>query len=500
MTSVWRDRQAVDLFVVASVSFGVVLVWLAVSLYGTAGMVVASGSAMALTVASLWPGAALVASIASYLVDGWLERQGVPGWSILAIQTVLPVVVVVRQAVLMPGSVPKRTARLTWLAIALVGGFCFLGLVSAVPPMAVLLGSRVLLVPLAYVIAVHIPGRWLTHRLPVTLALLAALSAVESLRQRVSGVGVLRVLGYEQGVGLRTLDGLVRAPGLATTNYSNGLMAAATLVFLLYTVRWMWTSYSGVLRAVVLLGAVSAGASVWLSTLRSAAVAALVAVGVFAWSRARLGGRIALCLAGVLLGSFVYRGVVSGRGVFSTFSLEQRLANWQGLSGGDLILGRGVGAYGVGARAADSSFFFVGDNSIVTLLLQLGIVGCASLLGVFGALVLWRSGAVRDLLPVGLFLVAAALTIDVHEFVGVMAIVAATGGLQMQRSPFEDDLLSSGTVEVPMRPARSARSTSSVLTWAEGQDVRAVRCVWRGLRPSKWIAQPVRGAPVRLVD
>lgn len=434
------DRRTVTLRLLGAVLAAAVPLLLILAL-GSNGAALAVVAVLAGAAAVMLPRTALVGALVLFLADGWLERHGVPGVAILVVTTAVPVLVLLNAAATGRLTLHGRLARGSLLVLLLVIAYGALALFVGVSPLAVGFGARLIVLPVLYVFALTaVRGRWLVARLPFVLAVLALVSFAEGVRQRGSSVGSLEAQGFVQGVSIRFIDGLFRSPGLATTNYSFGLLSGALALYFVYCLRDPSRPRSRAWHVAVWVGLAAALGGAFVSTLRVTLVALLVAGGLVLLRARGVGIKVAFLTVSPIALVWGLSVVEKDAGLLSASSLEQRLATWRALRLPQLLMGEGLGAFGIAARVTDSDLSTVADNALVTLLMQFGLVGTTLLLVAAVAMTARRNSDAGELLPIAAFVAVCGMFIDVHEFTGVLVLVALTVEVQVwSRTPIGEE-------------------------------------------------------------
>ncbi len=261
--------------------------------------------------------------------------------------------------------------------------------IQFLPAVQVSQGLRILLFPVLGAIAACL----ITRRGLVTimrfLSFVVVASFATSVLQQVAGVDSLVQSGLEYGTTVRTAGGVLRASGLALTNYELGsfagvFAASAWLWWAPQEVKPFWRAWS------VFAGASAAGALVT-SSYRTGMVVLVLSLAVFIIFRGngRAGLRI---LAAVLVGAAIWG--LGALGLLSTTSLETRTTVWQGLLQDEFtLLGQGLGSAGAASGSSYSTGRISTDNYFLNLFVQFGVGGAilALILVVWAVRLLARS-------------------------------------------------------------------------------------------------------------
>jgi hypothetical protein len=263
-------------------------------------------------------------------------------------------------------------------------------------------------------------------RLMRCLTVVVVASAFAAVVQQAIGPAALVASGLEAGTTVRTYDGLLRASGLAMTNYDLGSFAA---VFTAISIVWWkkceatstgrtWVLigvgagvvllFTSIYRTGFLLVFLSIG--MWLVTARSLKPATRLAIGV-------------LCLAGVYL--------FDAAGYGGTDSLQAREAVWSAIldDGTFPLFGNGVGSAGAASNSSFSDARVTTDNYFLNILVQFGAVGFLIILGIIRWAVVSLVMARADDLLHGGYVLAAAIAcfwfVEFWEYSGAMMLSVA---------------------------------------------------------------------------
>jgi O-antigen ligase len=269
----------------------------------------------------------------------------------------------------------------------------------------------------------------------LSLLATAVAVAVVGLAQQAIGVDGLLALGYEYGEQVRQIDRRLRSFGTFSEPFAYTSFLLVGLSILLVWQRRVPFPY-------LLVPLVVAGLAV--SYVRTAAVIAAAIVGL---ALARRGQRIlaTLLLTGAMVAGLAALIVAAGAAQTRTvaasptsyLTLNGRTSLWQSQLGDSpdrWIFGRGVGATGTAAKRAAQSLVgkqqlnsqrasTVVDSGYLALVADIGAIGLALLLALFGRLLargraLARSGDARGWAAIGILVVLLLDALSRESFTG----------------------------------------------------------------------------------
>lgn len=192
--------------------------------------------------------------------------------------------------------------------------------------------------------------------------------------QSISGVDAFLSLGLKYGTSVRTIDGVLRAPGLTIINSELGLFAGAIGLFaaLQLILRWrLQHKFWAISTTLISIGCIL------MSTSRSGAL--VIATGIII-ALVYVNNQMARKAATIWSASFFLLLIVLGFGYIgatSNASWADRLAQWFSLlSSGVQVFGSGFGAVGAATFSGYSSRNPVfTDNVYISILIQFGLAG-----------------------------------------------------------------------------------------------------------------------------
>lgn len=242
-------------------------------------------------------------------------------------------------------------------------------------------GVRLLLLPVvAAVLGRSLRPRSLTLVLKTAICIVLA-SALAAAYQSSISVAELAESGFEGGTSLRTINGVLRAPGLFMTNYDLGSFAAVLASLCVLGVGFDGKSQRDLLWRVLGLGA-SLGCLL-LSVYRTGMVVlGLTLVLQVLFGRWRGRARVAAIIGA--LGAWAF---LEGGPTADSASWTARLGLWAELLGSGRIglVGNGVGSAGAASYLGGVDLRVVTDNSYISLAYQLGVFALPLVLALWGA-------------------------------------------------------------------------------------------------------------------
>ena len=293
----------------------------------------------------------------------------------------------------------------------------------------------------------------------VSLVVTGVVVAVVGLAQQIVGVDTLLALGYEYGEQVRQIDRHVRSFGTLSEPF-----AYATFLLVALSILLVWARRGS---AVYLLAPLLA-AGLAASYVRTAAVIGAALLGL---ALARRGQKLlaTLFLAGAMVAGTAALLAVAGAAQTRTvavspttyLTLNGRTKLWQSQLGDSpetWIFGRGVGATGTAAKRAEQSLVgkkklnsreasSVVDSGYLAVVADIGAVGLALLLALFGRLLargsaLARSGDARGWAAIGILIVLMldalsreSLTGFPSAYLGMLLVGLAVSQIAEESSP-----------------------------------------------------------------
>lgn len=269
----------------------------------------------------------------------------------------------------------KRATRiLTWMIVITVI-LIAVGLIvghGAIPLAQAFAGARLLITPLlcaVIALSMHASG---ARRLLRVATVLTALSFGFAVAEHLLGAKRLVELGLEYGTAVRNIDGVLRAPGLFTSNYSMGSFAG--IVGALALVWWPAMEHGlrpNIWRAVAVTSAVGC---LILSTYRTGLLVFLISLVLLGFASLHKGAMwksVVLWTGTVLVAVGAYIA-----GLASVSSLLQRLDIWSAALDkyGFHPLGHGVGFAGAASGSRFAEAPVIVDNYYLNLYLQFGLL------------------------------------------------------------------------------------------------------------------------------
>lgn len=293
-----------------------------------------------------------------------------PSTATLASAAVVPLALV-GLALLLPRSRTVRQRVVSTLPgvllILLIGGA--IGIAS-MPMAQVLIGMRIVIGPIVVFLAAPAFARGDVEKVTLAAGWLILASNIAAIWQMAAGVGVLQSMGLVYGASLRTVDSVLRPPGLFVASYVYGGFASVVAVLLLARLFREGPRRVGFVWILLTLAAV---VGVVLSTSRFALIvtAAGILGAILASSRevswsvrvASIGASAAAAFA------FLTYGLTSNE------SWYIRLAVWRDALGeGSSLLGNGWGSAGSATLSSFSTGARIVDSYFINLYIQIGVL------------------------------------------------------------------------------------------------------------------------------
>jgi hypothetical protein len=322
------------------------------------------------------------------------------------------------------GARDRKLQLILWAAIGITIIYALTISIGHVPVLQLLAGMRLVITPFMCLIIGLGASRVELRRLFGLAVALMSLSVVAAGAEVYLGVGKLLSSGLEYGREVRTYDGLLRAPGLFSSNYLFGSFAG--VVGALAAIAYPGArSARRALRAVIVA---VAAAAVFLSIYRVGILILLFSLGLwilFKRSTTNFSLKVAGSALMAAMGATVYL-----LGLASTDSLKDRLVIWSRLlsENSHAIIGNGLGSAGSASLSRFSSSAVVVDNYFITLYLQLGLLGAfvallASAVVLVTAVRASHADRIMNAWFVLLAVLFASLFVDFWEYTSAAAIV-----------------------------------------------------------------------------
>lgn len=319
------------------------------------------------------PSIGLVLALVLYSTQLIQFLAGIPGIIYRSAPFVLLLLSAIGLRLFVRGHVVKVRTTFFWLVLMVVlisaivnfasgdlFGLVIAGSIYAVPFLGFYIGSRISSPELRLV------------KLTLFLSLMANLIAATW--QSISGVDAFLSLGLRYGTSVRTIDGVVRAPGLTIINSELGLFAGIVGLFAALQLILNWRLGSKLWPLLALMLSIGC---ILLSTSRSGAL--IIASGIVIAllylnnRQTRKAANIwsALLFLSLFLVGFSYIGATSNA------SWADRLAQWTSLVNSEIgIFGSGFGSVGAATFSGFSprNPMFT-DNVYLSILIQFGLIG-----------------------------------------------------------------------------------------------------------------------------
>lgn len=334
-----------------------------------------------------------------------------------------------------------RGRALRWLGpVGLIAVWGTLVGLSHLPTIQVMAGLRIAVLPLIIGIAAAAVKRSLVVWILNALGLLLVANAVAALVEIGLGVSGLLNVGLVYGESIRTVDSVLRPPGLFIASYVLGGYAA---VYAVITLGRVVRDGARIVRLWGLISLTAALACILLSTSRFALI--ILVVGVLALVLAP-GTRLnvvmkvlSVAIATSLVIAFLEVGLSSAESLAARFGLWQSL-----LDRINLLFGAGWGSAGSASVSHFSAARNTTDNYVLNIAYQLGLLGILAVVVAIGLMVrsLARSrhddGVRLGALATACGVIASFAVTETWEYTGAMCLLMLCIGSPGMKSSESD--------------------------------------------------------------